>query len=388
MILVKIIQSLKMLARPFIKPLLHRYKCYLFSKKHFSRSLANGRIELPLEIQKMTSCHLILGHTNYLIASGGTEKFIVEQIELLLSSHINNLFIYPVGEPSRLMRDRPTSYGVILNGFQFCEISSSQLPAFLSQVQPKVNELLLHHLLFWPLTEVLQITEMFHKQKISIQIYLHDFYFKCPKVNLFCLSGDAKCRVTYSANLVRQWRERYDQILGLADKILTPSEYMRKQVPPKRHSHVYMAKAEGNSAQNSRKLKLCFLGHASEIKGYKTWQSLSRNALITRMYELIHIGSGAQSSLEIPVVEYSYKHTRSAVASELLLKYEVDYVLLWSQVPESYSFTFEEARRANKFVITDAKSGNIAASLANKTSEGLVLQSEFELVQFLLRQPL
>jgi hypothetical protein len=72
------------------------------------------------------------------------------------------------------------------------------------------------------------------------------------------------------------------------------------------------------------------------------------------------------------------------VAAELLKKHKVDFVLLWSQVPESFSFTMHEARAAGKFIITSKKSGNIAHEVSKHPDWGVALESDYDLFCYLL----
>ncbi|MGZ3797041.1 MAG: hypothetical protein ACXVB1_11780 [Pseudobdellovibrionaceae bacterium] len=129
---------------------------------------------------------------------------------------------------------------------------------------------------------------------------------------------------------------------------------------------------------------IAYLGVDSPIKGYDTWLRLTKNALITRKYNLIHLGRRSLSIPHVPLVEYSFRNSKEDEASTLLKTYNVSFVLLWSRVPESYSFTFHEARNAHKTVITSSNSGNIAYEISKNQNLGVVLMSEYQLIQFLL----
>lgn len=361
-------------------------KSGLFAKKHFVPNFFHRDAHLHEEIKSLHSCILFISHSNYLSSMGGTEKIILEQVEALFSTQVDTLCIYPKGASAQLTYCKPCRYGVTLNGYEILELSSSQLLSFFMQVQPKVKEMRIHHLLFWPLADVLEIIQKYIEKKVAIEMYIHDFHFKCPKVNLFCQSGSHRCQQSFYSWIISRWRKTYAKLLRLSNSILSPSVYMQQQVPAEYKSQLYNI-ADASSPPH-KKLKLAYLGAASPIKGYETWIKLSKNALIRRVYDLVHIGSRDAEEQGIPLAHYSYYNSKNCVASELLNEHKIDLVLLWSQVPESYSFTFHEAKKANKFVITSAKSGNIAFSLSTNEGLGVILNSEYELFQFLLKKSL
>jgi hypothetical protein len=361
--------------------LLQIVKSLLFSKKHFVTNFLNSSATIPQEIRDLKSFVLLMGHSNFVSSMGGTERVIVEQVEHFLESNVDSLFVFPKTKAGFF---RPSKYGLILNGFELSEVSCLQLFSFFKQVQPKVKELHLHHLLFWSLADVLKILKLYKTKKINIDIYTHDFYFNCPKVNFFCQAGSLNCRESYYKWTINLWRKTFCQILEYADRILAPSEYMSSQVTEKTKLPAFTQAPRGATIPAPKKPRLAFLGSASNIKGYETWLSLTRNSLVTRAYDLIHIGSAPpkQGSQNFP---YSYKYSKSCIASELLKKLEVDQVLLWSQVPESYSFTLQEAKTAGKYVLTSSKSGNIAHTLSQNSELGRVFESEYQLFQYLLK---
>jgi hypothetical protein len=255
-------------------------------------------------------------------------------------------------------------------------------------VQAKATEIRIHHLLFWPLEDVVKIVEMFYSKSIPTVIYTHDFYFHCPKVNAFCKSGLKVCDIHLGKTVVQRWRAHYQRLFKLAQRIVAPSEFMSLQLPAEFVPKIQVETPYNPPQLHPKKLRLAFLGYAAPIKGAETWLNLAQNALITRSYDLIHIGAGGDARLPVQKVAYSFHDSKDCEASKLLQELEVDFVLLWSQVPESFSFTYHEAQKAGKFVITNEKSGNIAHLLRQNENNGIVLSSDFELVQFLLKQSL
>jgi hypothetical protein len=386
MVTIFIKSTLKM-ANRFTPAILKRIgKSLLFSKKHFCRSIFKTQFTMPGELIGLQNCALLIGHSNFLTSSGGTERIIVEELENTLGENTNSVFIYPKGATEFLTLFRPKQYGLILNGFEICSLSSGQIQSFVKQILPKATLLKIHHLLFWSLSDILQTSTLFKANNKKIEVHLHDFYFHCPKVNAFCKSGNNQCKESYSTRTIKKWRKTYLHILSLADTIIAPSEYMKLQAPKEFALKTIVSQPAIPTSLKPKKLKLAFLGAPSPIKGYSTWANLSENALVTRKYELVHVGTMQNEDSRFSSIPYSYKNSKSCEASDILKNIEADLVLLWSQVPESYSFTFHEAINADKFIITSSKSGNIAYSISQNKVPGIVLDSDYQLIQFLLKK--
>lgn len=362
------------------KPFLRFIKSSFFLKKHFTKIFFTTEWALPPEINTDQPMVVLVGHSNYLESEGGTEKIIIDQVENLLSTQKNNIFIYPKWNGVKILQK--AKYGVILNGYELLELKESQLLAFFQRL--KIQELHIHHLLHWPLTKFVQILTAIKSKTPKILVYSHDFYFSCPKVNKFCMAGALRCKDSYYSWLVQKWRICYQRIWELADEIRVPSEFMKQQMDENGKQKTSIFNPLSVSTGSNSKPTIAYLGVDSPIKGYETWLNLAKNALVTRKCKLIHIGKRRLSLPHIPSFDYSFQNSKENIASDLLKTHNVNFVVIWSQVPESYSFTFHEAKIANKPVITTPKSGNIAFEISKNQSLGVVLSTEYKLVQFLL----
>lgn len=361
-------------------------KSLLFQIKHFSPSWRESNVDLPSEFGLLDSFILLIGHSNYLTSLGGTEKIILEEVEGMLANNLNSVYLYPKGNSQLLSLLRPSSYGIIINGYEVSEITRSQLHNFLDLLSPKLTEIKIHHFLFWSLRDIRKLVTTNKNRKKKISICVHDFYFKCPKVNYFCQSGPLRCNATYLKSIIKRWRVNYNKLFEHADMILAPSLYMKERVPNEFKSKVHIQEPESPPTIKT-KTKLAYLGSASDIKGFQTWKALAKNALITRTYDLIQIGSdNGEALLDVQKIGYSFHDSKACIASELLTHLQIDLVLIWSQVPESYSFTYHEAKRAKKYVIASVHSGNVAYSIEQHKNDGIVLDSDYNLVQFLVKK--
>ncbi len=366
------------------KPLLKLVRSVLFFLRHNIKARTVQFGPLPSRLENAQGAVLLFGHSNYLKSTGGTERIIISEVEELLLLGKDNVFVFPKVAPNRVGLRKPKHYGVILNGCEICKVKANELNSFLTKMNP--SEVRVHHILQWPITDFIGIFKKLKAKNIKTIVYIHDFLFTCPKVNKFCLSGIPACNTSFYPYITRSWKKLFTYILDNSDVIRVPSEFMKTQLNTKYSEKIKVLSPYKDISTEARlKRKIAYLGYSSPIKGYETWLSLSKNALVTRLYELIHIGQRTNNLENVPSIPYSFHFDRHCVASNLLAQNHVNYVLLWSQVPESFSFTFHEAVQAKTFVITTALSGNIAYEIKKNPELGIVLDDEYALIQFLLK---
>jgi hypothetical protein len=133
----------------------------------------------------------------------------------------------------------------------------------------------------------------------------------------------------------------------------------------------------------SRKIKIAYLGYKMYNKGWETWERLYNNIEITNEYDLYHIGTPEVYSKYVKTANYSFIDDGMMAPVKLLNEKEIDLVLLWSIVPESYSYTLYETIASGVPVLCNVKSGNIAATVSKDINMGRVFLNETELFQFL-----
>ena len=101
-------------------------------------------------------------------------------------------------------------------------------------------------------------------------------------------------------------------------------------------------------------------------------------------YDLYHIGSNDHYSYNVKSVPYSFANGGIMSAVNALEKNGIDIVILWSIVPESYSYTLFESVAAGIPVITNTMSGNIYETVRlNGESIGVICNDDKKLFEFL-----
>lgn len=364
---------------------------------------------------------VIVSHTNYLESMGGTEKYIYEQTAHLLQKGIGFIQIFPGKHYNFLDSKTEASYGVIIDGQFNGYYSIGQICGWMVSHSTKLQTMYTHHLLNWQYEDYIRLLNMIQGQGLRHIFFLHDFFVLCSSYHLMyepdtddsmkqrldrrtCIPelttsnnrpvADICLSCKHYPQLIA-WREAIKSILSKADHIVAPSDFVKNTVVSvydgfantiASHAHLSLNKQHiVHRSYHDRKIKLAFLGYKMDNKGWALWERLYNNESLWQHYEFHHVGSQENYSKQVIMHSYSFiTHGRMA-AVDILVNQNIDLVVLWSIVPESYSYTFHEAVAAGVPVLTSPKSGNIAYSINAHPELGKVMRNEEMLLEFLRR---
>ncbi len=354
---------------------------------------------------------LLISHSNYLRTVSGTERYIFEQARHLRQHGIEALHLFPAG-PYPFLGEGPSTYGVN-RGEEFCGyLSATQVEAQILREGSRLRCAYVHHLLHWRHSDFQRLAGAISRLGVPSVYFPQDFFACCPGAFLPCFDPDRRtvcavptgrqatpfpCFDHFYGDMVRQWRNRFRETFAWVDQIVAPSAFMKQVLgeiyPHFRHKMTVwellrlvprgVRPARTNHA--GRKLRIAYLGSPVAHKGWDTWTTLCQQRRLQRSYDFYHLGAKEQSAAPVVSVPYSYLDGGPMAAVKLLEEQEIDLVLLWSQVPESYSYTFHEALAAGLPVLTCKRSGNIAFALGRTPHPaGMVFADARELTAFLV----
>ncbi|MNW48952.1 hypothetical protein D3C74_263450 [compost metagenome] len=365
---------------------------------------------------------LIISHTNYLESMGGTEKYIYEQASHLAYNDVGVIQIYPAQSYSLLDTKEGAYYGVVADG-QFRGFHSiNDIVNWLSQLHIQLKMLYTHHLLNWQISDYMMLYRQAQNHfSFEHTMFMHDFFVLCSSYHMMyepktefsvkqagerrsCISEIVaspecgkeaaicqSCRYSYQLS---EWRQAIQVVLDNVDQMVVPSIFVKETV-----SAVYSDIADKITVKGhlvftkqtivykpkptERKLRLAYLGYKMDNKGWQLWERLYKNESLRQYYEFHHVGSQEEYAEHVVMHQYSFIKDGKMAAPNLLINHDIDLVLLWSIVPESYSYTLQEAIAAGVPVLSSPKSGNIAATIDLHPELGKVLHSEEQLLAFL-----
>lgn len=363
---------------------------------------------------------LIVSHTNYLQSMGGTEKYIYEQAAHLARKGIGIVQLFP-GKDYGFLDNKPDAYyGVVIDGQFSGYYPIGQICGWLVNHSSRLQTMYTHHLLFWQYQDYMHVLRMVKGQGLKSIFFMHDFFALCSSYHMMfepdtedsikqqlerrtCIPKLAKseksiadiCLSCKHYPQLSAWREAIQSILADTEHIIAPSDFVKNTAVSvyggfaekiRVQAHLTFSKQHiVHKSKPKRKIRLAYLGYKMDNKGWALWERLYNDESLRRHYEFHHVGSQENYSDHVQKHRYSFITHGTMAAVDLLVNQDIDLVLLWSVVPESYSYTFHEAAAAGVPVLTSPKSGNIAYSINVHPELGKVLRNEETLLEFLHR---
>lgn len=340
----------------------------------------------------------VMSHSDYLHSVNGTEKYIFEQQRYLEQKGVEMVQAFPINE----------KVGINYLGKFLGHYKVEHLLELMADKSRKFVTAYIHHLLRWPEYQYQMLITEFSKQNIKVVFYIHDFFICCPTVFMMykdehgerpCTwnlqnhrTGDA-CTHCHHSALIHSWRCGFRQLLKYACRIIVPSQFVYdifSAIYPELsrrtmiHGHLRLGQQVEKGVKNytDGKIKFAFLGQKYLQKGLATWQKIYSNPRLHQIYDFYHVGC-SQDYDRVKAFAYSFLEGGTMAATNLLVEQEIDFVLLWSTVPESYSYTLYEAMAAGIPVITSQSAGNISEVVRKEPRLGRVFENEDAMIEFL-----
>jgi glycosyltransferase involved in cell wall biosynthesis len=129
-------------------------------------------------------------------------------------------------------------------------------------------------------------------------------------------------------------------------------------------------------------IRIGFLGFDKYLKGWSVFERLAVMMQGDIRYEFVHLGHRSRPVPFISFEQVHVTHSRRNAMIEAAREHRLDAVLVWPAWPETYSFVVFEAIAAGALVITNPRSGNVAAAVGDST-RGVILDDESKLGDFL-----
>lgn len=323
---------------------------------------------------------LVVSHTSYLNSVGGLEKVILEQSLVAQEKGYNFIAIYPILKCLTVHKHNLIknfkSWGVHINGNEATDMEDMILVKLLQNY--KISKIIIHSLINVPIKSVNKI--LAHVQADSKLFYVHDYGTICSGHNLlknknvYCGSNGHSlkcitCRFCISGYLA------YNKYTSLFKRFsftfIFPSE-IAKCIWKKSFDFVADSKLLVLPHQKFSKTvnlysnknvvpKIAYIGYQSYNKG---WDYFKKFVLFCRQTkfkcDFYVLGSCKDFIDGVNVVPVSFLKDGPNAMVDAIRKYKIDYAMLWSPWPETYSYTFFESYIGGANILTNVNSGNIA----------------------------
>ena len=332
---------------------------------------------------------------DYKHTAGGVAKVILAHQEMFNKNGISYICIFPLnlrnGKPVKNNR----YWGIIVDGEFDTVMSTHALIAYFYRLEKEERNcecIHIHHLMRIDIQELSAIVQCF---SCKIFFYLHDYYIICTSIKLIGSNGQLctkdflvpdKCKDCefYESSLkMKNSLERFVKDVQQRIWFVCPSKAAQKYFLRQYRQYedrtivVYHQNFLGKYRipDNIRKtIKIGYAGVPIAAKGWEQFKKLYKLYGETNQYDFVYFSSVVDTSLPIRNVQVDFKTSLTAMV-DALRREKVDYVVLWSTWPETYSYTYYESYCAGCCVITNESSGNIADQV-NEMQAGLILSQE------------
>ena len=339
-----------------------------------------------------------LSHDDYLTITGGAQVYIADEQRLANQAGLSYLHIYPFRKNNSLVSDDELLYlGINVDGIPIACTEAEELIDALNRLEGKVlDKVSIHHSMGFS-AKFLQ--DVLHLSKNQGVFWLHDYFSLCPSYNLlrndveYCDAPDINsnaCRLCRYGNARADQAAAFERLFKMNKlEVASPSHFTYELwqshfpvVVPVRVIPPVTLKWKSNSPVRYKggTLRVGFLGYPLDYKGWPTWLRLVNRFTGNNYYKFFHFSTqqgeqGNYSRIEIRVTT----ENRMAMVESLRWN-QIDVVVLWSNVAETFSFTLHEALAAGCYILTNPKSGNIQDYIRHNPERGMVLEDEEALI--------
>lgn len=336
-------------------------------------------------------------HSNYLLKSSGTEKYIRELSSVFSNNNIHHLNFFAFHNKFTKFKNSEFT-GVILDNKFIGIYKYNNIFDIVKQIKNKysyqLTDIHLQHLKNHPLEK---ISNLINKLSLPVTVFLHDYFTICNRETLlktdneFCgitLPNEEKCNTCGNKKNGLLHKKEIIQFLYKIKKninyIIAPSEFVKEKwsfvykdfeeyvvVRP----HIKLIDNE-NRIYIHDKIRLAFVGGQLSFKGFDKWISLVNEIKTNNIekFELFYFGTGEK---EIDLVKNVYvsiaKQGENAMVDKLK-EYEIDCAFVWPILPETYSYVYYELSVAGVFILTNFIAGNISNEVL-KNKNGIVFKN-------------
>jgi FkbM family methyltransferase len=362
---------------------------------------------LEAKLAGVSQAILCFSHDDYTKSVGGVQHCLLieqEAFDCDRTAYLNFHpaqplpILAPINDHSRLMLN------VMINGVLIGALQAGEIGRALKRFAKRVDFVLAVHALHGHAPEsVTHIAEAARAQRAFF--WIHDYFSMCPGYNLlrngisYCGAppvDSPACNVCVFGESRRGHVTRVRQMFEtLSLTVVAPSEsaleiweahsgLSAQQTLIHPHCTLDTATLKTLSVSSSDKdpLRIAFLGYLDVHKGWPVFERLLKRFGGNPRYEFYYLGKGSPEYPNLKVTNVAVTTESRTAMIDAISKNRIDFALIWSLWPETFSFVSFEALAAGAQILTYRDAGNVAR-LVSQTGAGRVFDNEDELVSFI-----
>ena len=331
---------------------------------------------------------VVFSHSNYTIYNAGVEKHIRELEKIYIENNMEYFHFFP-------LKKLPNLVGFNINGRFKGIVNIENIKYIISNYISEghfLNNILLQHIRGFDLNLLAKELKIINSKII---LCIHDFYYLCNTFN-FMKNGKEFCGISVPNKEKCYGCHNFPEILGFVEdiefilkniddnieKVIFPSEFCRDiwcEFFPTYRERAYVRPLLDLDGKYKRmwneKIRIAYVGRKNIYKGYDTWKKIVHQ--FYGQYDLYYFGMDTEDEKACKNI---YVDGIDKIMLEELRKNNIDIVLLWSIIPETYSFTYYECSAAGTVILSNINSGNIAEQIKINRN-GFLFSSEKELIE-------
>ena len=338
---------------------------------------------------------------DYKNTRGGIAKVISAHQEMFNRHGVSYVCIYPYNLSNSKPKKNNKYWGVNVDGVLRNVFSTENLLIFLEHLYEQgsfCESIHIHHLMKISIEELMKVLDAIPAKVI---FYIHDYYTICNSTTLINEEGElcrdkflteeqcSNCKfyrssIQFRAAFIAFVNKYFNRIKFICPSMACKTWFLKQYRDFKDITIVVYHQLTNGiyriPPKSSDKIKIAYVGVPVTSKGWDYYKKLIAKYKDNPDYEFIYFSSVKDTSVDIRNVSVNFQTSLSAMVDALRAE-NVDFVILWSIWPETYSYTYYESYNSGCYVITNKDSGNIADQV-KKMKSGQVLTEEQLLVFF------
>ena len=386
-------------------------KEYLFRRQQGQVEITEAtpqKILQPAEIkqliaQKMRYQRYIISisHNDYLKeTTGGVQVYIAYEQKSAFQDGTSYLHLFPDAFGLNLLLDQNANFlvGINLDGEPLGVSEIKHVITALSALPNLTLENIhIHHCMGFNVHAIQKILDMGARRA---EFWLHDFFSLCPSYHLlrneleYCGAPNVNSNACGICKYGEHRKEQQPALWRLFEEndlqVIAPSSFALnfwqdkfpiKKIPGKVMPLLSLRWSTPTPVKKGLdSLRIGYLGFPLDQKGWHTWLNLVEACATDSRYIFFHFSSAEGTPGNYQRIHVAVTPEKPSMMIDTLRQENIDVALLWSVVPETFSFTLHEALAAGCFIVTNKKSGNIQDFLHRNPEHGMVLDGESDLL--------
>ncbi|HSQ17084.1 MAG TPA: rhamnan synthesis F family protein [Anaerolineales bacterium] len=342
-----------------------------------------------------------ISHNDYLKeTTGGVQVYIAHEQKSVFRDGTSYLHLFPDVFGLNLLLDENANFwvGINLDGEH---LGVSEINAVIEAIGALPNLTLenihIHHSMGFNIHAIQKILDIGSRQA---EFWLHDFFSLCPSYHLlrneleYCGAPNVNSNACGICKYGEHRKEQQPALWRLFEEnnlqVIAPSSFALnfwqdkfpiKNIPGKVRPLLSLRWSTPAPVKKGLAgLRIGYLGFPLDQKGWKTWLKLVEACATDSRYKFFHFSSAEGTLGNYQRIHVAVTPEKPSMMIDTLRQENIDVALLWSVVPETFSFTLHEALAAGCFIVTNKKSGNIQDFLRRNPEYGMVLDGENDLL--------